>query len=428
MRSYLALLAILLLAAPTVALEEPRFTYRSYGYVLVESGWVVEVRVGFWEPLVPGRVAVLDLDFEVREAVAGSKLSIVSVAASTGGVSSSSYVGVFSKVGDRRSLSLHLELSEPRYAKLRPGDQVVELLLLSITGYVENATARSFFTRDLRIPAIIASPAGALKLSIDVPTSVRVGSTATLSIVISNRGANTLYHISVSLYVNESLLDVIYHPSIEPGSSRYATVQFNPTRGGAYVLTAKARYVTQEYGPLNLTYQALVYAKTQHSITITLATPSGEAHVIGVISPPTDTRVYIEASLDALNWIPVATITPRGDGTFIAPVKTGERGYLLVRARIPETERTFESTSNIVVLENVTQTQAKPLVETRTVTYTHVITQTLVQTVQAPPLQSPTQGGQAGLTVQGAPTTIIAGILAAGIIVGSMLLLVFRRR
>jgi hypothetical protein len=305
---------------------------------------------------------------------------------------------------------------------------VVELLLLSITGYVENATARSFFTRDLRIPAIIASPAGALKLSIDVPTSVRVGSTVTLSIAISNRGANTLYHISVSLYVNESLLDVIYHPSIEPGSSRYATVQFNPTRGGAYVLTAKARYVTQEYGPLNLTYQALVYAKTQHSITINLATPGGEARVIGVISPPTDTRVYIEASLDALNWIPVATITPRGDGTFIAPVKTGERGYLLVRARIPETERTFESTSNIVVLENVTQTQAKPLVETRTVTYTHVITQTLVQTVQAPPLQSPTQGGQAGLTVQGAPTTIIAGILAAGIVVGSMLLLVFRRR
>ncbi len=426
MRFSLAFLAILVLATPVVALEEPMFTYRNYGYVVVENGWVIEFRVGFREPLVPGKVATVDVVLEVKEAMEGSTLSIVSVTASTGNVSTSSYVGVFKKAGDRKSLSLSLELSEPRYAQLKPGDHVVEFLSFTIAGYVENATSRSFFTRHIKVPAIIASPAGALKLLIEAPASVEVGASISLNILLSNRGANTIYHVSLSLYVNESLLDVVYYPLIEPGSTKQISINFKPGRGGVYVLTAKARYVTQELSALNLTYQALIYAKTRHYISIAPTTVDGEARLIGVVSPVTDVKVYIEVSLDGLSWTSIATVSPGSDGMFTIPVKTGERKYVLLRARIPDTERTFESISNIVVLENTTQTQVKPPVEVRTVTYT--VTQTMVQTVYTSLTSIGTERGYFTSTTQGTPLLVIAGTLMAGVMVGFILLILFRRR
>jgi CARDB. len=424
-RSLLALLAILVLVAPTMALEEPRFTYRSYGYVVVEEGWVIEVRVGFWEPLVPGRVARVDVAFEVMEAVEGSTISIVSVTVSTGSVNTSSYVGVFRKAGDRRSLSLSLELSEPRYTRLRPGDHVIELLSLTIKGYIENGNGRSFFSRNLQIPAILASTPGALRLFIDVPANVRVGTNIPLYVVLSNKGANTIYHVSVSLYVNETLLDVIYYHSLEPGSTRHVNMQFKPSKGGAYVLTAKAKYITQEYGTLNLTYQALVYAKTQHQISIAPAPTSGGAQIVGVVSPPTDTKIYVEVSLDGLNWAPATIVTAGGDGMFVTPV-TVEGRYMILRARIPETEKTFESISNIVVLEDITQARVNPPVEVRTVT--HTVTQTMVQTVQAPALPNQTPGEGFELPTQNVSLPLVAAILMVGVVVGSVLLILFRRR
>jgi len=425
MRHLLGLLAILALAVPTMGFEEPRFTHREYGYVVVESNWVLEVKVELWEPWVPGRFAEIDVVFEVKEAVENSILSIVSVTASTGSVSTSSYVGIFKRAGDRRSISLSLELSEPRYTKLKPGDHVIEFLSLSIRGYVENLTGRSFFSRNLLIPVLLASPSGALRLSIDSTTSIRVGTETLLNVLISNRGANTIYHVEVSFYANETLLDVAYYPWIEAGSSKYIYLQFKPTKSGAYIITAKVRYITQEYGVQNLTYQTLVYAKTQHFLSIALANTGKETWLVGVVSPATNTTVYIEASSDGLSWAPLAIITPRVDGVFTIPIKTEKEKRILLRARIPDTEKTFESTSNVEVLENTSQTLRETPFEARTVT--HIVTQTVVQTVHVPVALNRTQGEQLGPRTLSIPLSLVTGILVLGVTVGSILLILFRR-
>ncbi len=425
MRSLLGLLTILALTIPTIAFEEFRFTHREYGYVVIESNWVLEVRVGLWEPWVPGRFAEVYIVFEVKEAVKDSTLSIVSVTASTGNVSTSSYVGVFKRAGDRKSISLALELSEPRYTQLKPGDHVIEFLTLSIRGYVENFTKRSFFSRDLRIPIILASPPGALRLSIDAPTSVRVGAEVSLNVLLSNRGANVAYHVEVSLYANETPLEVVYYPSVEAGSSKFINLKFKPSKRGAYIITAKVRYLTQEYGVQNLTYQTIIYAKTQHFLSIALTTIGEKAWLVGVVSPVTDTNVYIEVSSNGLIWAPVATVTPRDDGMFFVPVKTGEERRILLRARIPSTEKTFESISNIEVLETMTQAQVKTILETKTVM--HTVTQTVIQTVKVPVTPNQTQREQLEPRTPGTPLLLITGILMIGIAAGSILLILFRR-
>jgi hypothetical protein len=125
-------------------------------------------------------------------------------------------------------------------------------------------------------------------------------------VLISNRDANTVYHVEVSFYANETLLDVTYYPWIEVGSSKYVYLQFKPIKSGAYIITAKVR--------------------------------------------------YIEANSDGLSWAPLAIITPRVDGVFATLIKIEKEKRILLRARIPDTEKTFESTSNVEVLENTSQT------------------------------------------------------------------------
>ena len=426
LRYSLVLLAIIALLAYPAVLEEFRFTYRTYRYVFLESGWVIEVTVAFWEPLVAGRSATVDLAFEVKESRQGTLISITSARISTGNVSVSSYIGLFRGAGERRSASLAIELSEPRYSKLNPGDSRIEFLTLAIEGYVGNATSRTLFMKEYRIPVLVVAPAGSLKVSVEIPWSLRVGSDASMAVVVSNRGSNTIYNVEVKVYVNSSLLDVAYYPVIEPSSSKVHVVNFKARSVGLHIVTVNCRYLTQEYGLQSLTYQSMFYVKSQHSIAITLTSAGGATRIIGLVSPPVDTRVYVEASLDGVRWVPVANTTPGSDGLFEVTIKDVKGDIVMLRARIPETDTTFESISNVVALANTTKVEAKTITVTTTQTQFITVTRTMQPQPQTPltPITTATETAPSGTpTLQ-----VIVIVLALSFLLASMLLFLFRRR
>jgi hypothetical protein len=79
----------------------------------------------------------------------------------------------------------------------------------------------------------------------------------------------------------------------------------------------------------------------------------------------------------------------------------------------------------VEVLENTSQTLRETPFEARTVT--HIVTQTVVQTVHVPVALNRTQGEQLGPRTLSIPLSLVTGILVLGVTVGSILLILFRR-
>ena len=431
MRAFPLLLVLLAVAALAVSPGEPRFTYREYGYIIVEGGWVIEVKAGFWEPWIPGSKAEVQVELLAREAAPQSRASIVSVTVSTGSVNSSYYAGLLLGAGDRRALTMQLELSEPKYSSLKPGDSILEFFTLTVKGYIEGPEGRTFFSRSFTIPVIVAIPSGMIKVSVEGQRVVRLGEEAGLSVVLQNRGSSQVYHLEVMVYVNGSAVETAYYPLLDPGSTRVLTVKFKPVEPGAYMVAVHVRYLSPGYGALNAAYATIVYVKASYIITLSQPVATGEGFkLVGYISPQplAETPVYIESSIDGVTWSPVEALTPTREGLFVTSVKLGREGFLLVRARVPETGKTLESISNVVVLANTTIPQLQRAAETVTVakTETRTVPHTVTVTVAPPSPQTPL--AQETLT-PGVPAQLAAlAVVAVGALIGLALLLIFRRK
>ncbi len=368
----IAFMSALAVSAFTCYMESPMgvFQTRIYSFIVDVEGWILKISIEFSEPWIAGAESRVTVTADSLEYSVGSVLTIFRVKATVGGSSVEGYLGVFTGIGEARSVTLSIPLTGEYYSRIKAGDSVLDILSLSVEGYVEFKGGRVLFHRNFAVPVLIVSLTGHLKVSLEAPGVVKAPSTVSLLVTIFNMGESRAYNIWVNIYVNSALIYARYYDILEPGKWKVLTWSYTALDPGVYRVEVKVSYVSSEYAEYESIAVKTIYVKREVTVAIVsdevstqaeipelgvkalqaLVEQGGSITVKGLINPPGVYDVILEASRDLSIWTPIATLKSDSKGVFTSTVKFNVTGSTLVRVRVPETEASFEALSNIIIV------------------------------------------------------------------------------
>lgn len=346
------------------------FQTRVYSFIIDAEGWILKISIEFSEPWIAGAESRVTVTASSLEYQAGSVLSIFRVKATVGGSSAEGYLGVFMGIGEVRSVTLSIPLAGDYYSEIKAGSSVIESLSLRVEGYVKFNDDKVLFHRDFNVPVLIVSMTGHLKVSLEAPSVVKAPSAIPLRVIIVNMGESRAYNVWVNIYVNNALSYARYYSILEPGKWEVLTWSYATLDPGVYRVEVKVNYVSSEYAEYESLAVKTVYVKRETTVAIVsdealtqaeipglgikaiqaLIDRGSSITVKGLINPPGVYDVILEASRDLVIWAPIATLRSDGRGFFTSTVKFNVTGFTLVRARVPESEYSFEALSNMIIV------------------------------------------------------------------------------
>ncbi|MEM4441637.1 MAG: hypothetical protein QXN02_01845 [Ignisphaera sp.] len=333
-----------------IVMQSSRDQKRSASYIITVDDWVLEFHVSFPWIWIAGSVADIDAVFRVREVGKGS-LTIYSLRVSTGEIDVSTYVGMFSRVGEEKSVTLNLPTIDPHYLLDSKSSTLIDLYIY-VSGYVESYNGREFFTENFTVRAIpinILPSVVRLSLSVDKYDTIYI-----IDVRASNDSPNPLYNVYLMMYVNSSLYTSIFYRIMLPFNTTSTRFPLYLDKQGIYIITAVINYTTSEGFVGYSIASTKIYVKGVPRIILQMNTSVTyvfkPVKIYGSATPVQGLRLILENSIDGIDWNRVEEITTDSEGRFSYVWIPNTSGTYLFRVRNIESELLRESLSNIVAV------------------------------------------------------------------------------
>ncbi|MEM1541818.1 MAG: hypothetical protein QW101_06510 [Ignisphaera sp.] len=333
-----------------IAMQSDRDQKRSASFIITVDEWVLEFHVSFPWVWIAGSVVDIDTVFRVREVGKGG-LTIYSLRVSTGEIDVSKYVGMFSRVGEEKSITLSLPTIDPRYLFDNKSSTLIDLYIY-IGGYVESYKGREFFTRNFTVRAIpvnILPSVVRLSLSVDKYDAIYI-----IDVQASNNYPNPLHNVYLMMYVNSSLYTSVFYRIMSPFNITSTRFPLPTDKQGVYIITAVINYTTSEGFVGYSIASTKIYVKGVPRIILQINTSVTyvfkPVRLYGSANPVQGLKLILETSIDGIDWNRVEEISTDNEGRFSYVWIPNTSGIHLFRVRNIESELLRESLSNIVAV------------------------------------------------------------------------------
>jgi hypothetical protein len=313
--------------------------------------WVIELDIYTPATFTLGSIANVSISMNLREKGQGSQLCITSVSLSLASISVSRYVGFLRNRGDHALIAISIPLSSTAYPQSKPGSTLIDVLKITLQGYVELANgSRKAVSFTKTVPVNIYVPPSNVIAYMDYSY---ITNGVQLIVRLQNFDVHPVYNVYLSIYVNSSQRVVQYYAVLEP-QSQTSFQQLLFLGPGLYSITAIVNYTTS-YG-INKSFltSTIIIVPTTPKVSIKANTTEivfgQQISIEGFIEPKAPLGFVLEYSLNGFDWYPIASLEFSKNGSLRYAWKPSLVGTMYVRGRTIETERFREAVSNTVTI------------------------------------------------------------------------------
>ena len=323
----------------------------SYSYVVSNwFDWIVKVDLDVPIILEVGSIATINVSVTVIEKGLGEFLSITTISIILGKMSTSNYVGMLSRAGEKTSISLNIPIVID--TPLKPGTTIPSTLQFVLQGYIEfvNGSRKQVsFSQNIPITLFVPpSPVIAFVNSIDIDGGV------IMQVTINNFDVQPIYKVYVTVFSNSSILKTQYSDSI-PGNGSITFSFPAYLSPGIHTVYVNVSYITSYGMPRSFVVTTRIVIPLKPRISIQANTTNivyGQSILIsGCIDPKARLGIVLEYSLNGFEWNNISSVESNEDGCFYYTWKPNSAlGTAYVRARSISTELYKEATSNVITV------------------------------------------------------------------------------
>ncbi|MEL9940830.1 MAG: hypothetical protein QW348_00320 [Ignisphaera sp.] len=322
-----------------------------YSYVVSNwFNWIVKVDLDVPAILEVGSIATINASVTVVEKGLGEFLSITVISIILGKMSTSDYVGMLSRAGEKASISLNIPIVID--ISLKPGATIPSALQLVMQGYIEfDNGSRRQVSFSQNIPVMLFVPPSPV---IAFVNSINIDSGVIVQVTINNFDIQPIYKVYATVFSNSSILKTQYSDSI-PGNSS-VTFSFPAYLDpGIHTVYVNVSYITSYGMSRSFVVATRIVIPLKPRISIQANATNivyGQSILInGCIDPKARLGIVLEYSLNGFEWNNISSVESNENGCFYYTWKPDRAlGTAYVRARSIPTELYKEAISNVIAV------------------------------------------------------------------------------